>query len=191
MTGRKKELRKPRRENAEVQKAEKWIRKIVQLLFRLIHKNPDEKTTESLVQFVKFGIVGASNTAISYGINVLVLKLLEPYRLPWDYVAGNVVAFILSVLWSFYWNNKYVFTRQEGQERNLWKALLKTYVSYGFTGILLTNLLSWVWIDVLGISRYVAPLLNLVISIPLNFIINKFWAFRTTPEQRNGKAEDA
>ena len=191
MTGRKKELRKPRRENTEVQKEEEWIRKIVQLFFRLIHKNPDEKTTESLVQFVKFGIVGATNTAISYGINVLVLKLLEPYRLPWDYVAGNAVAFILSVLWSFYWNNKYVFTRQEGQERNLWKALLKTYVSYGFTGILLTNLLSWVWIDVLGISRYVAPLLNLVISIPLNFIINKFLAFKTTPEQKNGKAEDA
>jgi putative flippase GtrA len=41
---------------------------------------------------------------------------------------------------------------------------------------------SWVWINVFGISKYVAPLINLVISIPLNFIINKFWAFRTQPE---------
>ena len=179
MTGRKRKNGKPCRENTEVQKAEEWIRKIVLLFFRLIRKNPDEKTTEALVQFVKFGIVGATNTAISYGINVLVLKLLEPYRLPWDYVAGNAVAFILSVLWSFYWNNKYVFTRKEGQERNLWKALLKTYIAYGFTGIILTNILSWVWIDVLGISRYIAPLINLVISIPLNFIINKMWAFKS------------
>ena len=59
------------------------------------------------------------------------------------------------------------------------KALLKTYVAYGLTGIVLANVLSYVWINVFGVSKYVAPLINLVISIPLNFIINKFWAFRT------------
>ena len=137
---------------------------------------------QSLVQFVKFGLVGVTNTAVSYVINILVLKLLQPYHLPWDYVAGNVVAFVLSVLWSFYWNNKYVFRKGEGQTRNLGKALLKTYVAYGLTGIVLANVLSWVWINVFGISKYVAPLINLVISIPLNFIVNKFWAFRTQPE---------
>ena len=137
---------------------------------------------QSLVQFVKFGLVGVTNTAVSYVINILVLKLLQPYHLSWDYVAGNVVAFVLSVLWSFYWNNKYVFRKGEGQKRNLGKALLKTYVAYGLTGIVLANVLSWVWINVFGISKYVAPLINLVISIPLNFIINKFWAFRTRPE---------
>ena len=137
---------------------------------------------QSLVQFVKFGLVGVTNTAVSYVVNILVLKLLQPYHLSWDYVAGNVVAFVLSVLWSFYWNNKYVFRKGEGQKRNLGKALLKTYVAYGLTGIVLANVLSWVWINVFGISKYVAPLVNLVISIPLNFIINKFWAFRTQPE---------
>ena len=137
---------------------------------------------QSLVQFVKFGLVGVTNTAVSYVVNILVLKLLQPYHLSWDYVAGNVVAFLLIVLWSFYWNNKYVFRKGEGQKRNLGKALLKTYVAYGLTGIVLANVLSWVWINVFGISKYVAPLINLVISIPLNFIINKFWAFRTQPE---------
>ena len=66
--------------------------------------------------------------------------------------------------------------------RSLGKALLKTYVAYGLTGIVLANALSYVWINVFGISKYVAPLINLTISIPLNFIINKCWAFRTQPE---------
>ena len=56
---------------------------------------------------------------------------------------------------------------------------MKTYVSYGFTGIVLNNILSYLWIEKLGISKYIAPLFNLVLSVPLNFIINKFWAFRT------------
>lgn len=162
-----------------MKKFDEVIRKIVVLLLRIIHKDDKPELVTSLVQFVKFGIVGISNTLISYGINVLVLKILQPYNLGWDYVAGNVIAFILSVLWSFYWNNKYVFTTEEGQERNKWKALLKTYISYGFTGIILTNILSYFWIDVVGISKYIAPLINLVISIPLNFIINKLWAFKT------------
>lgn len=165
-----------------MERIEGWIRTAIAAFFRLLHIPLKEDTLQSLVQFVKFGLVGVTNTALSYVINILVLKLLQPYHLPWDYVAGNVVAFVLSVLWSFYWNNKYVFRKGEGQKRSLGRALLKTYVAYGLTGIVLANILSWVWINVFGISKYVAPLINLVISIPLNFIINKFWAFRTQPE---------
>ena len=165
-----------------MERIERWIRTAAAAVFRLLHIPLKESSLQSLVQFVKFGLVGVTNTAVSYVINILVLKLLQPYHLPWDYVAGNVVAFVLSVLWSFYWNNKYVFRKGEGQTRNLGKALLKTYVAYGLTGIVLANVLSWVWINVFGISKYVAPLINLVISIPLNFIVNKFWAFRTQPE---------
>ena len=162
-----------------MKKLDEIIRRIVIALLKIIHKENQEKLVTSLTQFVKFGLIGATNTVLSYVINILVLKLLQPYQLSWDYVAGNVIAFIISVAWSFYWNNKYVFTQEEGQKRNIWKALLKTYLAYGFTGIILTNLLSYVWIDLLGISKYVAPLINLVISIPLNFVINKLWAFKT------------
>ena len=146
---------------------------------RIVRIELKEETLHALVQFVKFGVVGLTNTIISYVLNVLVLLALKPYNVSWDYVAGNVIAFVLSVLWSFYWNNKYVFSVEDGRKRNIWAALLKTYIAYGFTGIVLSNVLSYVWIHVLGISKFIAPLLNLVISIPLNFIINKLWAFKT------------
>ena len=155
-----------------------FLHTIAAALLKIIHKEGDEAAVESLVQFIKFSMVGVTNTLLSYGINVLVLKLLQPYHLSWDYVAANLIAFILSVLWSFHWNNKYVFVEAEGEKRNKWHALLKTYVSYSFTGIILTNILSYVWIDLLGISKYIAPLINLIISIPLNFLINKLWAFK-------------
>lgn len=154
------------------------IKKSLLAVFKFLRINVGEEAVDSLVQFIKFGLVGVTNTAISYLLNVATLKLLEPYHVAWDYVAGNLVAFFLSVLWSFYWNNKYVFTLKEGETRTVWKTLLKTYVSYGFTGIVLTNILSFIWIVVFGISKYVAPIINLVISVPVNYIINKNWAFR-------------
>ncbi|MBO4877877.1 MAG: GtrA family protein [Ruminococcus sp.] len=138
---------------------------------------PEKQT--ALVQFIKFGIIGVSNTVISYVLNAATLLILKPYEVSWDYIAGNIISFVLSVLWSFYWNNKYVFTAGEDEQRSTLQALMKTYVSYGFTGIVLNNILSYLWIEKLGISKYIAPLFNLVLSVPLNFIINKFWAFRT------------
>lgn len=149
---------------------------LVKILKGLNIENATQKI-ENLTQFVMFGIVGISNTVISYLINILVLTLLRPYRVSLDYVVGNIVAFILSVLWSFYWNNRFVFIQKEGQHRNLWKTLLKTYFAYGFTGIIINNILSWLWVTIFHISKYIAPLINMVISVPLNFIINKLWAY--------------
>ena len=138
-----------------------------------------EKYATSLTQFAKFGIVGVSNSIISYTLNVLTLLALRNIDVKWDYIVGNAVSFLLSVLWSFYWNNKYVFTQNKGESRIWWRALLKTYVCYGFTGIILNDVLSWLWVVWLGISKYIAPLINLIISVPLNYILNRLWAFRS------------
>lgn len=148
------------------------------IIVKVLHLSVLDKNWEGFMQFVKFGIIGLSNTVISYILNVAVLLILSPFSVSWDFFAGNMVGFLLSVLWSFYWNNRFVFTMQEGQRRSVWKALLKTYLAYGFTGIILNNILSWLWITKFGISKFIAPVINLVVSVPLNFIINKLWAFR-------------
>ena len=75
----------------------------------------------------------------------------------------------------------FVFTVREGEKRNLFRTLMKTYAAYSLTGVVMTNILSYVWIDILGISKYIAPILNLVISVPVNFILNKKWAYRQAP----------
>lgn len=148
------------------------------IIVKVLHLSVLDKNWEGFMQFVKFGIIGLSNTVISYILNVAVLLILSPFSVSWDFFAGNMVGFLLSVLWSFYWNNHFVFTMQEGQQRSVWKALLKTYLAYGFTGIILNNILSWLWITKFGISKFIAPVINLIVSVPLNFIINKLWAFR-------------
>lgn len=148
---------------------EKLIKKIVVVLPLSI---TDEKVTV-LCEFIKFGLVGISNTVISYVAYVVCVYVGI------HYFGANAIGFVISVLNSFYWNNKYVFTCQEGQKRSWLPALLKTFVSYGTTGIVLASLLLYLWVDVLGISEYLAPLLNLIITIPLNFVLNKLWAFKT------------
>lgn len=136
------------------------------------------KEGQIIRQFISFCIVGISNTIVGYIINISVLLTLRPFQVSWDYYAGNLVAFFLGVLWVFYWNNKFVFKQEDSGKRVWWKALLKTYVTYGITGLILTNIMSWIWVEYLDISKYQAPIFNLIITVPLNFLINKFWAFK-------------
>ena len=127
-------------------------------------------------QFVKFGIVGITNTVISYLANIGILLLLDGHNINYDYVIANIVAFVVGTLWAFFWNKKYVFT-DVIEEISVSKALTKTFLSYAFTGILLNNALAFLWVDILHISKYISPLINLVITVPLNFALNKLWAF--------------
>lgn len=131
------------------------------------------------IQFIKFGLVGVSNTVISYGIYALLTYIGCPY------VISNIIAFVVSVLNSFFWNNRYVFVKKDGEKRNALWTLAKTFLAYGTTGLLLNNILLVLLVEKCQMNKYIAPILILLITIPLNFIINKFWAFKTKAIKEN------
>lgn len=125
-----------------------------------------------LWQFIKFGIVGVSNTLISLAIYYIFVFISKDL-----YLWGQVVGWVVSVFNAFFWNNKYVFRSEKTGFRAVLKRLLKTYLTYGAT-FLLTTVLLYLEVDVWHMSELIAPLINLLISIPLNFLLNKFWAFK-------------
>lgn len=157
------------------------LEKLIHLfLCTLLHMKISDIQWQNLMQFIKFGIVGLSNTILSYLLYAFSLLLFQKIQIfdTVDYLIAQVIAFVLSVLWSFYWNNKYVFEKNENEERNYLKSLMKTYASYAFTGLFLNSLLSLLWVEVFHWSKMIAPIINLLVSVPLNFIMNKFWAFK-------------
>ena len=134
-----------------------------------------------IVQFIKFGIVGVSNTLISYVMYMIGIGLGVHYLL------ANLLAFLVSVINSFYWNSRYVFKREEGKPRSPFSVFVKTALSYAGTGLVLTSILLTVQVDMLGVPEWLAPLINLVITVPLNFVLNKLWAFRSEEDQKPGR----
>ena len=158
---------------------------------------------KNLWQFIKFGLVGVSNTLISELIYVIIVMLKG------NYLFASFMGFIISVLNAYYWSNKYVFKEKADRERRVWwKVLLKTYVAY-FWGFLVNLCLLVLWIDILHIADYMGPVMevltrfgvkmmdaevlgnllaegvNLILIIPMNFLINKYWAYR----QKKGKSK--
>lgn len=169
-------------------------------------EKPKKGLVALIVQFFKFGIVGLINTGVSFAVNMLSLMFFyKVLGIPEDnkisYWTSSILAFIISVLNAYILSNKFVFKNKEGEERVWWKVLIKTYISYAGTGLILNNILLWMWNDVIHVGQYfgwladiinnmgismtgdrlvsyIAQFLNMAITIPLNFIMNKFWAYR-------------
>lgn len=123
-------------------------------------------------QFIKFGIVGISNTVISYVVYAILVYL------GMHYLVANVVSYFAGVVNSFVWNSKFVFKAEDDPNRNPAKVFVKTLAASAFTGLVINNLLLMLWVGILHLNEYLGPLLNLVVTFPLNYVLNKYWAYK-------------
>lgn len=131
------------------------------------------------IQFVKFGLVGASNTVISL-ITYYIFVFLGL-----NYLVANFLGFVTGTLNAYYWNSRFVFKSEDNESTRGIKTIFKTFVAYGATFVLSSALL-FLLVQVVGISQMIAPIINLAITTPLNFVINKFWTFTKGKEKVEG-----
>lgn len=129
-------------------------------------------------QFFRFGVVGFVNTCLSFVITYAFLFAFKGVNL----FAGNLdvqiflssfVGFTLSFFSSYYWNNKLVFKKSSITLASFVKSYLCYTISWAVSYIM-TAVLSGFF----GISKMLVPVLSLCLTVPLNFLANKFWAFR-------------
>ncbi len=162
---------------------------------------------KSFWQFVRFCIVGVFNSVVAYVVYAGTVFMLSSTTSMNEedivvYLSANGLSFIISVFSAFLISNKFVFKEsKEGEKRVWWKTLIKTYMSYGVTGLILGPLLLIFWIDIINISQYLdglnkivngfgivltnkalatymGPFINMIFTIPINFLMNKYWAYR-------------
>lgn len=126
-------------------------------------------------QFIKFGIVGFSNTLISLAVYYILVFL------GWNYLLANTMGFLISVCNAFFWNYRYVF--KDKTETSIPKSFSKVFITYGIS-YLVSTFLIWLMVDILHISEWLAPLIRLVVTVPLNFVLNKLWAFRKREKKK-------
>lgn len=126
---------------------------------------------KTITQFMGFGLVGAFNTVLGLVIYWVCV------RLGVHYLIANAIGFMITVAISYILNNAITFRDNREVEWSL-KTLIKVYISYSITGLFLNSILLWAWTEMAGVSENIAPVLNLCITIPTNFVLNKLWAYK-------------
>ena len=124
-------------------------------------------------QFVKFGIVGTSNTLVHLSVYYLCI-----YIFFFHYQISNLFGFLVSVTNAYYWYNWHIF--KPAKHCTIYeyiKTYCKTLLACNFIYLLSIGLL-WFWVEVADISEGIAPLLNTVITLPINFYIQKNVTFK-------------
>ena len=123
---------------------------------------------KSIIQFIKFGIVGISNTLLTALTIWILLKLLHCS----DYVS-NLIGYIVGLLNSFIWNRKWTFESKTKVSDTLFKFILTFAICYLLQLGNLYLLLHFTHID-----SYICQLLSIVVYTIINFILNKNYTFK-------------
>lgn len=121
------------------------------------------------IQFVKFLLVGASNTVVLLAVYYLVLWLLGRSY----YLLGQTLGYAAGILNSFFWNSRYVFAPKKKSGA---ASFLKMTLSYGVTYVLQAGLLTAL-VDWCHVSEILAPLLAIAVTTPINFVLNRLFVF--------------
>lgn len=121
-----------------------------------------------LFRFIKFGLVGALNTAINW-IVFIILNSLGMY-----YIGSNIISYSISTLNSYIWNSRWVF-KYEGD--NVKKTTFK-FIVLNMIGLILNTFILYILVDIVGVSKIVGLAIATAIVMILNYFINKLWVFK-------------
>ena len=132
------------------------------------------------LQFLKFGLVGVFNTIIStvvtYGLLIIFNKLNLFFKiLNVQVIISSFLGFSVSFINSYYWNSRLVFNTSSNKFFS--KSFLKSYFCYFLTWVI-SYVATAILANVLYLPKFWIPLFALFFTVPLNFLANKFWAFR-------------
>lgn len=120
-------------------------------------------------QFIKFLLVGLSNTVIVLVVYYFIIFVFGSNQ----YLIGQTVGYFVGILNSFFWNSRYVFHNQT-QVKKI--AFIKMFFCYGITYIIQIGLL-FLLVDIWHLSKVISPVISILVTTPINFLLNKLFAF--------------
>src|SRR5271166_1677633 len=126
-----------------------------------------------VVQFVKFGIVGVSNTLLTFIVYTLLLKVFGVW-----YLAASAIGFIVGATNGFLLNRKWTFREHVGDSL--------TPVRWGIVqtcGLALNEGLLFVFVGEAHLNKLVAQALATVVVTVSTFLANRAWTFRMHPPE--------
>ncbi|MEW9516064.1 GtrA family protein [Streptomyces tubercidicus] len=111
-------------------------------------------------QMFRFALVGVVNTATYYGCYLLFLPGMP-------YVAAHVLAFLLSMVGSFFLNSYFTY-----RTRPTWRKFLLFPLTNAANFVITTSGV-YLLVDVLHFGSRYAPLVAAAAAIPITFVVSR------------------
>ncbi|WML54782.1 GtrA family protein [Neobacillus sp. PS3-12] len=117
-------------------------------------------------QFIKFCLVGATNTGISLLVYALLLKLNV------NYLVASTISYLAGLINGYFLSSSFVFKNK----MNLNKGL-KFFGVY-LTSLLLNLAILYILVDLFHLSKLFAQIIVTCFNVFYNYFLNKIWTFK-------------
>ncbi|MFD3521465.1 GtrA family protein [Streptomyces sp. NPDC058653] len=111
-------------------------------------------------QLIRFALVGVVNTGSYYACYLVLLNWLP-------YVAAHVIAFVLSMIGSFFLNSHFTY-----RTRPTWRKFL-LFPLTNAANFTITTCGVYLLVDVMEFSSTYAPLVAAAAAIPITFVVSR------------------
>ena len=117
---------------------------------------------------ILYGIIGSFSSGLDFLIYTVLVQLLN-----FQYIVANCISVLCGISTSFILNRNINFRVKDHTTRRF-----SIFLIVGLCGLMLSNLILYVCIDVMSIDKVVSKLLSIVPVVFFQFLINKYLTFK-------------
>lgn len=148
-------------------KKEDKVAIFINKMLKIFHIKVSEKIENLFVQIFKFVIVGGTATVIDWAVYYVLYNFLHVPPL-----VANPLGFSVSVIYNYIASVKWVFDVNQEKSK---KRMFIEFMIFSILGLLLSELLLWVFIDLISINAMISKIIATAIVMVFNFITRKIF----------------
>lgn len=124
-------------------------------------------------ELISYGFWGVMTTLVNYAVYFISRKLFGAE----NYLACNLIAWTLAVVFAFVVNKIFVFESRSWERKLVLREAWQFLSARIFSGVL-DMAIMWFFVDVLGFSDVIIKIISNIIVIVLNYVLSKLIIFR-------------
>ena len=122
--------------------------------------------------FIRFIVVGLSNTLISFAVFKLSLSVFPDFL--GDTALAQSLSYATGLLWSYFWNRKWSFRSGEAMFGEFGKFVILQLALLALSAAIISVL-----VDIIGIATTLSWIAVMFFITIINFFFLKSWVFRS------------
>ena len=124
-----------------------------------------DKTSNGIIQFVRYFFVGSIAAIINIGTLYLMVDIFNI-----NYILSNIVGFILGIVVNYGLSKMFVFTDNEDINK-IFEIVM--YVIIGILGLIFDTFMLWIFTSKIGIYYMISKIISTMLTFVWNFVARK------------------
>ncbi len=123
---------------------------------------------QKIRHLILYGIIGSFSSGLDFLVYTLLVQVCG-----FQYLLANFISVLAGISTSFILNRNYNFKVRDHVKRRF-----SIFLTVGFCGLIMSNVILYMCIDVFFMDKLISKLLSIVLVVFFQFLVNKYYTFK-------------